>query len=612
MTASEKASKTSSNKFWNKIKTFFSKPHNVIAVFFAITLTATVVLPLFSLLRDAFVIHIGGEASEYGLKVGTYTFVHWNKLLFTSEFNYSYNFFYKPFINSVIMALLACVIAISIGGVLAFLITRTDMPYKKFISVLFILPYIMPSWSIAMFWENFFKNSTISAAYNQVGLLESLTGITVPQWMVYGLFPMSMCLGIHYAPFAYILIGGILRNMDANLEEAATILKSSRFKVIRRITLPIVLPGIISTVLLVFASSVSSYTVPVFLNKHGGFPTVATTMQSLLNGNTTKGMGYVVAIILILISIVILAINSYTIGVRKNYTTVTGKSGQASIIRLRKARYPLGVFFSAIVVFFAVVPLISFGLESLLKVPGDFSTFTTYYWTTTDTIETRIQGSSVGILRNPTIWKAMGQSLLLALIVALIAGTFGILIGYAVSHKRGSKLASYVSNLAFFPYLIPSLSFGAIYFSVSYMKGFTWLNGSFILLVIVGAIKFMPFASKSGTNAMLQLSGEIEEASVIVGVPWFKRMTKILFPIQKSSFISGYLLPFISCMRELSLFVLIATSGSLITVVMQNFEISGVTQISNGINFLIMILIIIINFGVNKFTGASIDKGIGG
>ena len=111
---------------------------------------------------------------------------------------------------------------------------------------------------------------------------------------------------------------------------------------------------------------------------------------------------------------------------------------------------------------------------------------------------------------------------------------------------------------------------------------------------------------------MLQLSGEIEEAAIVLGIPWYKRMTKVLFPIQKSSFISGYLLPFISSMRELSLYVLIAGSSTVITIVLQNFEISGVTQITNGINLLIITIILIINFVINKVTGASIDKGIGG
>ena len=89
-------------------------------------------------------------------------------------------------------------------------------------------------------------------------------------------------------------------------------------------------------------------------------------------------------------------------------------------------------------------------------------------------------------------------------------------------------------------------------------------------------------------------------------------MVKVLFPIQKSSFISGYLLPFISCMRELSLFVLLTSSGTILTAVLSNYETYDSTQISNGINLIIILTVLAINLITNKLTGASIDKGVGG
>lgn len=598
-------------KYKNNIKSYFTKPANVITLVFFVLLFFTVCFPLFSLVRDSFIVH-AGEVRDVGAKAGTLTLYHWKTILAEKTYNYSLITFWRPLLNSVVMALISCLIAVGFGGAVAWLITRSDIKGKKFLSTIFVFPYIMPSWSIAMFWENFFKNSQIVACYNQVGMLESLTGICVPEWALYGFFPCAMCLGIHYAPFAYLLIGGILRNMDANLEEAATVLKASRFKILRRVTLPIVMPALISTVLLVFSSSLSSYTVPSFLNKNGSFATVSTTMRSLFNTSSMQGQGFVVAIILLLFSIVILTINNKFTGKRKSFTTVSGKSGQVSLVKLGKARTPITVVVIIISIFFAIVPLVSFALESLLEVPGDYSTLSFYYWTTSDTLEDRVFGSSQGILRNPTIWKAMGASVLLSLAVAFISGTSGIMIGYAAARKRGSRLARWVSNMAFFPYLIPAMSFGAVYLSVSYMKTFSFLRGSIWLLIIVGGVKFLPFASKSGANSMMQLSAEIEEAAMIMQVPWWKRMLKVLFPIQKASFISGYLLPFISCMRELSLFVLIAAPGSIITRVLQDFEVNGLTQISNGINFLIIITVLAVQFITNKLTGASIDKGIGG
>lgn len=599
-------------KFLNFLKSYFSKPSNIILIIFAILLTLTVVIPLVFLLYNTVLVH-QGEARRLGVAVGSLTLNHWYSIFFQSKYNYAVTTFYKPLVNSVGMALVACLISLIIGGGIAWLITRSDFPAKKFISTVFVFPYIMPSWSIAMFWENFFKNNVnLVGAQAQMGMLQSLTRIAVPGGMVYGFWPCAICLGIHYAPFAYILIGGILRNMDANLEEAATILKATRFKILRRITLPIVMPALLSTVLLVFASSVSSYTVPAFLGIKSGFMTLSLQMKSLINGSQYKGQGYVMATVLMLFSILILMVNQFVTNSRRSFTTVTGKSSQVSLVKLGKVGKPIittiVVFYAA---FFAIIPLISFALESFLEVSGDYSTFTLYYWITSEQTNAYITGS-VGIFRNKEIWRAFGNSLLISIICALIAGTFGILVGYGVAKKRGSRLANYVSNLAFLPYLIPAMSFATIYLIMSYTKTLSFLNGSLLLLIVVGSIKFLPFASKSGTNAMLQLSNEIEEAAIIVGVPWWKRMVRVLFPIQKSSFISGYLLPFVSCMRELTLFVLLTGSSTILTAVLQNYEKYDCVQISNGINLIIIVSVLVINLVVNKLTGASIDKGVGG
>lgn len=599
-------------KFLNFLKSYFSKPSNIILIIFAILLTLTVVIPLVFLLYNTVLVH-QGEARRLGVAVGSLTLNHWYSIFFQSKYNYAVTTFYKPLVNSVGMALVACLISLIIGGGIAWLITRSDFPAKKFISTVFVFPYIMPSWSIAMFWENFFKNNVnLVGAQAQMGMLQSLTRIAVPGGMVYGFWPCAICLGIHYAPFAYILIGGILRNMDANLEEAATILKATRFKILRRITLPIVMPALLSTVLLVFASSVSSYTVPAFLGTKSGFMTLSLQMKSLINGSQYKGQGYVMATVLMLFSILILMVNQFVTNSRRSFTTVTGKSSQVSLVKLGKVGKPIittiVVFYAA---FFAIIPLVSFALESFLEVSGDYSTFTLYYWITSEQTNAYITGS-VGIFRNKEIWRAFGNSLLISIICALIAGTFGILVGYGVAKKRGSRLANYVSNLAFLPYLIPAMSFATIYLIMSYTKALSFLNGSLLLLIVVGSIKFLPFASKSGTNAMLQLSNEIEEAAIIVGVPWWKRMVRVLFPIQKSSFISGYLLPFVSCMRELTLFVLLTGSSTILTAVLQNYEKYDCVQISNGINLIIIVSVLVINLVVNKLTGASIDKGVGG
>lgn len=585
-------------KVLNAVKRFFLNPANVILVVFLLVLAFMIFYPLFTLIVSTFSVSSIQETA-YGVMMGQTTGLWWQRL-FASDVSTVY--FWKPLLNSILMSILASVIAIVYGGIVAFFITRTNMKGKKIISSIFVFPYIMPSWTLATFWQNFWQNPNIGTGRG--GMLYNITGLCVPEGFVYGLVPCAVVLGLHYAPFAYILIGGILRNMDANLEEAATMLKASRAKIIYRITLPIVLPALVSTFLLVFASSMSAYAVPQYI---GGTMKVLTTyMKSFINSGY-YGQGYIMAIVMIVFGVAILLVNQYVTGKRKSFTTVSGKSGQVSYINLSAGKYIVGVVIILISLFCSVLPLITFALESCCVVAGDYSTLTLQYWISST--PTDANNGLVGIFHESQVWQAFGNSLLLSFLCAIIAGSSGVLIGYAVARKRGTRLARSVDSLAFLPYLMPSMALGAAFLTMAFTFG---LGRAFIVLVLVGSVKYLPFASRSGINAMLQLSGEIEEAAVIVGVPWWKRMVRIIFPIQKSTFISGYLLPFTSCMRELSLFVLLsAGSTTLLATLLDNWTLWW-PQSANALNLLIIVTVLVINFAVNKLTGASIDKGVGG
>jgi iron(III) transport system permease protein len=281
-------------------------------------------------------------------------------------------------------------------------------------------------------------------------------------------------------------------------------------------------------------------------------------------------------------------------------------------VDLKAGKYIVAGILCAILFFVCIMPLISFGLESVIIKAGDYSpsNMTLNYWIgDAGSVSTTIGNS--GILKDPAIWSAMGNSLKLSVICALIAGSCGVIIGYAVVRRRGTKLSAWVSGLSFFPYLVPAMAFSAIYLAIS--TNFPFLTNSFLILVLVGSVKYLPFATKAGTNSMLQLSPEIEEAAAIYGVPWIRRMTQIIIPIQKTSIISGFLLPFVSCMRELSLFVMLVSSKTqTLTTMLMTYNEKGASQYGNAINLLIILIVLFVNFTVNKVTGASIDKGVGG
>ena len=606
-TATLQASK--STIFLNKVKTFFSKPHNVILVLMGIVLTVTTVAPIIAIVEDTFKIHPGTIDAHLTGQAAGYTVVNYIDL-FTSRL--AKTNLWMPLLNTVLLAVGTCVVSILFGGVFAFLITRTNLAWRKYLSSIFIFPYIMPQWTLAVVWQNLFNSNAVTGTSN--GLLAATLGVNMPLWWCQGLFPSLVVLGLHYAPFAYILIGGIFRNMDANLEEAATILDTPKWKIMCKVTLPMVKPAILSTILLVFGSSMGSYPVPHYL----GLTTLSTKYVSMNSKYT--GEASILAIIMMFFGVAIMLLNQLSLTSRKSYTTVTGKSGQISKINLGRAgKYVIALALVIVTFFTSIFPIVSFAFETFLPNPGDYSflytgdpsNLTTKWWVTDENVSENGMYGQKGILHNETIWRAFKGTIWVSVCCSLIAGTIGTLIGYAVSKNRRSKWANYVNSVAFLPYLMPSIAVGVAFF-ILFSNQYVNLFNTYTLLIITGTIKYIPFASRSSLNSMLQLSGEIEEAAIIQDIPWIKRMTRIIIPIQKSSIISGYLLPFMTCLRELSLFMLLCTQGFILSTTLDYFDEMGLYAFSSGINLILIVTILVCNTLVNKVTGASLDKGIGG
>ena len=600
--------KASRTRVWlNKLKTTFSKPQNAILLALGILLTFSTVAPMISIALDTITVHIGSVDSHYtGLKEG-YTLYNWVDL-FTGKL--AQTNLWTPLLNSVLLSVFSCFGAIFYGGLFAYLVTRTNMRCKKYLSSIFIFPYIMPQWTLAVIWQNLFDSNLVTGTSD--GLLTALFGIRMPLWWCQGMFPSVVVLSLHYAPFAYILIGGIFRNMDANLEEAATIMGTPRLKIFARVTLPLVKPAVLSTVLLVFSSAMGSYPVPHYLN----LTTLCTKYVQM--GEKRVGEASILAVIMILFGVLILIVNQRTTSGRQSYTTVTGKSGQISLVNLGKVgRHVVAAIFCVTTFFTGILPIILFAIETFLPNPGDYSfirhgvagNLTSKWWMTNENITENGMYGQKGILFNEAIWGAFKGTLIVAVCCALLAGTIGLLVGYCVSKNRRSKWAAYVNNMAFLPYLMPSLAVGVAFFVFGSSMG---IFNTYLLLVLAGTVKYIPFASRSALSSMMQLSGEIEEAAIIQDIPWHKRMLNIIIPIQKSSIMSGYLLPFITCVRELTLFMLLCSQTKIITTMLDYFDEMGLYAFSSGINLILIVFILICNALINKLTGASLDKGIGG
>lgn len=600
----EKVNKT--KIFFNKLRDLLQKPQNVILLIFGIVLSFSTIAPVVTILADTISVHSGTIDQHLSGKASGFTLVNWIDL-FTSSL--ARKNLWRPLANSMILAVFSCAGAIIVGGIFAFLVTRTNMKCKRYLSAIFIFPYIMPQWTLALVWRNMFRNT--QAVGGADGLLASLFHIYMPAWWIEGMFPSIIVLALHYSAFAYILIGGIFKNMDSNLEEAATILNTKKSKIFFRITLPLLTPAILSTILLVFGSSMGSYPVPHYLKL-----TTLSTKYVDLKVNYA-GEASIIGVLMMIFGVLILLANQVSTKSRKSYTTVTGKSGQVSKVNLgRVGKYIIPIVLIVLTFFTSIYPIISFAFETFLPNPGDYSFFTTgdvanlttKWWMHRGTTDVGLYGQ-YGMLFNKGIWNSFKGTIIVAVFCSLLAGTIGLLIGYAVSKNRRNRFANYVNDIAFLPYLLPSIAVGIAFFIFGSLFG---LYDTFLLAIIAATVKYIPFASRSSLNSMMQISGEIEESALIAGTPWYKRMIRIIIPIQKSAIISGFLLPFMTCIRELPLFMLLVNQDRLMTTKMDYYDEMGLFAFSSGMNLIIIVFILLLNFSVNKLTNSGIDKGLGG
>lgn len=302
------------------------------------------------------------------------------------------------------------------------------------------------------------------------------------------------------------------------------------------------------------------------------------------------------------------------VGTRKSYETIGGRGFMAQKVKLRNFK---GVLTAIVVVFqfvIAVLPLALLIYSTLMLRTGDYSlsNFTLAHWIGKSDLS--INSGEPGVLLNRRIYQGAWNSIRLSLLTAFFTSLLGVILGYAIVKGRGTRLSKLVEQMAFIPYVIPGIAFGAVYISMftKPVGPIPPLYGTFALLVVVSVAKHIPFSARTGVSAMLQVGRELEEAATIAGAsPWL-RFKRIIFPLTSTGFVSGFLLNFISTMRELSLIILLVTPSTqvLASMTMRYIE-NGNEQQANAVIIILIVLVLIGNFIISRFRGGSLKKGLG-
>lgn len=586
---------------------WLTKPQVVLALFMLVLMFYMVIIPLYKLVETTVTWQQVDASRVEGAKAGEFTLFHWIRML-TGIFGRIYT--YTPLTHSMTIAVGTVVLSLLIGGSLAWLVVRTDMPGRKLVNQLALLPYIMPSWTLAQAWLVLFKNRTSGGA---PGMFEYVLGVSPPDWLSYGPVPIIICCALHYYTFFFLFVSAALMSIDSNLEEAGELMGASRWRILRKITLPLVLPALLSGFIMTFSKVMGTFGGPNILGSPVKYYVVATMIRGSLAAGD-KADAFVLAIILILFAMVTISLNQRLVGTRKSYETIGGRGFVANLSKLRNLKK---IFFTSVIIFQLMVLLVPLGLltyDTFLLRTGDysFSNLTLQNWIGQK--NPMYNDGEPGVLLNPRIYQTAWNSIRLALYTALFTAVLGVLLGYSIVKGRGTRLAKLVDQLAYIPYVIPGIAFGAVYIAMFARKigPLPSLYGTFALLVVVSVAKHIPYSSRSGVSAMMQVGHELEEAAQVAGASVWRRFRRIIFPLTISGFVSGFLLTFITTMRELSLIILLVTRDTqlLASQTMKYIE-AGRDQMGNIVVLILVLITVTGNLVIGRFSGGSLKKGLG-
>ncbi|MFQ6548125.1 ABC transporter permease [Aestuariibius sp. 2305UL40-4] len=499
----------------------------------------------------------------------------------------STNLFYKPLGNTLLIGTVVATACVLLGGFLAWLVVMTNIPFRKTIGVMATLPFMIPSFAAALAWGSLFRNDRVGG---QVGWLQGL-GLDIPDWLAWGMVPTLVVLTLHYFSLAFTIIAAALATVNSDLVEAAQIAGAKGRRILLGIILPVTTPALVAAGSLCFAGAVSNFATPALL----GLPVRMQTLSTRLFGMIEVGQvgrGYVIGILLVLISGLFLWVGNRVVSGRRSYATITGKGGRAKRFDLRKARWPLFCVASAILLSSTVVPVIVLTASSLAPSSASlFSGWTLHYWLG-ESDPSFAQGIP-GIAHNEDILRALTVTLGLGLAVAFTGMAVGLLASYTTARFREGWASAAITQISFLPLLVPGIAFGAAY--IAYLGApigpFPALYGTFALLVIAGTAYLLPFSVQTGRAVIQQVGGELEESARITGASFPRRLFAITVPLAIRGLAAGGILIFVKIVRDLSLVVLLFTpTMPVLSVVAYRYASEGFGQFANAITVVILFI----------------------
>lgn len=381
---------------------------------------------------------------------------------------------------------------------------------------------------------------------------------------VYGFWGIAIVQTLTFFPVCYMMLKGLLKNIDPSLEEAARDMGASRWKVFTSVTFPLLLPGLGNAFLVTFIESIADFANPMIIG--GSYDTLATTIYLQITGAYDKAGAAAMAVVLLCITLAMFAVQKYYLE-RKTAATLTGKASRGRmLITDRSVKIPLTVLCSLVAIFVIMMYL-------CVPIGAFFPTWGYKFFPLTGKwfklVFTRYHG-----------FQAFRDSFILSLISAPITALLSMIISYLVV-KRKFKSKGFIEAVSMLAMAVPGTVLG-----VGYIRGFSGglfhtgflqgLYGTGLILIIVFVVRSLPTGTRSGISALRQIDKSIEESAYDMGADSFRVFMTVTLPLIKDSFLSGLVTAFVRSITAISAIILLVTPQFLlITVQINEFAEKG-------------------------------------
>jgi len=433
--------------------------------------------------------------------------------------------------NSIYSGLAATLLAAALALPMAYAVARIAIPFRGLISAMTVVPLISPPFIGAYAWIILLgRNGTVTQWVNQ------WTGWTLPS--IYGPPGVILALALSYFPYVFLIVQGALAAADPHIEEAARIAGASRARILRTITLPLVVPAIAGAMLIVFIKAIGDFGVPSILG--GEFQVLPTLIYYQIHGFFNLSAASAIAAVNVLLTLLAMLALS-RVNRKRSFVTVGGTAGAATRLASPGAR-AFGNIYCWFVIFIAILPQLVIALASFAgRWPGT------------------MLPQSYTLDHYRAVWSQLtspiANSLILAGVATAICIVFGTVTAYA--NARGHLRARWALDLTIMlPFVLPGLVVGVAYLT-AFNSGWLVLTGTATILVLAYFTRRVAFVFRSVATAIAQIDPKLEDASKICGAGWGTTMRRVMVPLAAPAILAGAVLVFSTLIGEISATVLL-------------------------------------------------------